>query len=356
LGADSLDRLKLATALGEAIHLARAGLSDSLLARPTLGEWTETAARSLAQFDAELTFRTSGSSGEPKWCVHALAELEAEIDVFAPLFADRRRILAAVPSHHIYGFLFTILLAVRLGLPVVDVRPVSPAGLAALLLSDDLVVGHPAFWAGFARAVPGLVGGIRGTTSTAPCPPELSRALAAAGLSELVEIYGSSETAGLGWRTDPAAPYELLPYWRRGPSERELIRRERAGTERLVTVPDRLSWHDERHVVPVGREDVAVQVGGYNVFPERVRDVLVEHPAVADAAVRLMRPDEGDRLKAFIVPRDVAADAVDLRAELQQWLGGRLAAAERPRAFAFGRVLPTGPLGKLVDWPAGDPD
>jgi long-chain acyl-CoA synthetase len=33
-----------------------------------------------------------------------------------------------------------------------------------------------------------------------------------------------------------------------------------------------------------------VQVGGVNVFPERVRQVLLEHPLVVDAAVRLMRP------------------------------------------------------------------
>ncbi len=63
LGADSLERLKLATALAEAAHLHHAGIDDSLLASPTVGDWTTAVARGLERFSAELTFRTSGSTG-----------------------------------------------------------------------------------------------------------------------------------------------------------------------------------------------------------------------------------------------------------------------------------------------------
>ena len=95
-----------------------------------------------------------------------------------------------------------------------------------------------------------------------------------------------------------------------------------------------------------------MQVGGTNVFPARVRSVLLAHPLVADAAVRLMAPAEGTRLKAFIVPRD-GADKATLPAELERWVQQRLSAPERPRAFSFGAALPVNAQGKGCDWGMG---
>jgi 4-coumarate--CoA ligase (photoactive yellow protein activation family) len=356
LGADSLERLQLATAFAEAIHLHRSGIDDSLVARATIGEWVEVAAAALDVFSAELTFRTSGSMGRPKWCVHALADLLAEVDVLAGLFGDRRRLFSAVPSHHIYGFLFTILLAQRLGAEVLDVRGHAPSRLAGLARPGDLVVGYPDYWRAFVRAVPRLSPGAVGVTSTAPCPPDTAAAVVASGIDRLVEIYGSSETAGIGWRDDPVADFELFPYWRAGDGEAELLRVLPDGAHRRVAVPDCLVWSDDRHVRPSGRIEGAVQVGGINVFPERVSAMLLTHPGVAAAAVRLMRPDEGERLKAFVVPRDPAADAGALGDELWEWIDARLTAPERPKSIVFGRRLPTGDLGKSADWPIAPDD
>jgi acyl-CoA synthetase (AMP-forming)/AMP-acid ligase II len=39
-----------------------------------------------------------------------------------------------------------------------------------------------------------------------------------------------------------------------------------------------------------------VQVVGVNVFPERVRQVLLAHPHVKETAVQRMTPEEGDCL------------------------------------------------------------
>jgi long-chain acyl-CoA synthetase len=61
-----------------------------------------------------------------------------------------------------------------------------------------------------------------------------------------------------------------------------------------------------------GRAEGAVQVGGVNVFPDVVGRVLTAHSGVAQAAVRLMRPEEGTRLKAFVVPQPQADRAASL--------------------------------------------
>lgn len=365
LGADSLDMMGLATAVETMFHLHRAAPSPDdpagapLLARAGLDDWLRAIAAGLERDASLVTFRTSGSSGTPKPCTHALSLLWQETGVLAGLFPGRRRVVALVPAHHIYGFLFTVLLPRRLGLAAadtIDLRGHGPAALARLLRPGDLVVGHPDAWRAFAAGAPGpgqggLPPDVMGATSTAPCPPEVARAVLAAGVARLVQVYGSSETAGVGWRDDPDGDYALFPYWSRVAQEDRLARPGRDG--RLLPYPlqDRLAWSAPGRFRPSGRIDAAVQVGGVNVFAAYVADVLRLHPAVGDASVRLMRADEGRRLKAFVVPRGgVPADTGALRAALQAWMGERLSAPECPAAYSFGAALPRQASGKAADW------
>jgi long-chain acyl-CoA synthetase len=358
LGADSLEVMHLATALAEAIHLHRSGMEDNLLARRTLGDWVDLAEAGLDQFSAALTFRTSGSSGVPKPCVHTLASLLQETGELGKLFAGRRRILVAVPSHHIYGFLFSVLLPEQLGLAagdVVDLRASSPASLPAMLREGDLVVAHPDYWQAVARGAGPLPPGAIGVSSTAPCPDAVSEAVTAAGLQALFQVYGSSESGGIGWRAHHRDPYRLFPFWQRADDgDVNLVRTMPDGARQGLYSQDAIEWLDADTFRVGARVDAAVQVGGVNVFPARVARLLAEHPMVADAAVRLMRPDEGIRLKAFVVPVPAVTDTAQLARELDAWAAQTLAAAERPKAFSFGAQLPRGAGGKQCDWLIGD--
>jgi 4-coumarate--CoA ligase (photoactive yellow protein activation family) len=255
-----------------------------------------------------------------------------------------------VPCHHIYGFLFTVLLPRHSGIAeddVIDARASSASAIAHRLRAGDLVVGHPEFWRAFVRSGARAPEGVAGTTSTAPCPDALADEVHDAGIAPLLQVYGASETAGLAWRGAAARPFDLMPFWRRDGSD--LIRTAADGSERRVTAPDRLSWIGEREFHVLERTDGAVQVGGTNVFPAHVRAVLLQHPEVHDAAVRLMRPDEGTRLKAFVVPRDGRAGP-ELERSLRAWIDSRLSPAERPRALRFGPSLPVSETGKSADW------
>ena len=169
---DHPERPRLAAALSEALYLHEGGVDERLLARSTFGEWCDIASESLGRLSATLTFRTSGSTGMPRPCPHPLARLKQEVETLSGLLSGIRRVLTAVPCHHIYGFLFTILLPRRLGdLPVLDVRGHSPGALTRLAQQGDLVIGHPFFWAAVARAaLSGWPPGVTGVTSTALCP------------------------------------------------------------------------------------------------------------------------------------------------------------------------------------------
>ena len=351
LGFDSLERLQLAAALSEALHMHRSGVADYLLAQPRFGAWCHIARASLDHYSEAMTLRTSGSSGTPKAVVHRLADLEQEVCALTGILAHpAKRILSAVPRHHVYGFLFTVLLPCALGgVPVLDMRPHSPAAVATLAMPGDLVVAFPNYWAAAVRAASdGWPVGVTGVTSTAPMSGETAAALARAGLRRLVQIHGSTETAGLGWRDDPDVPYALLPTWERLDGH---LRRVRSDSDKVnVSPPDQLAWSDDRHYRVVGRADGAVQVAGVNVFSAHVAAVLGEHPGVAEVAVRLMKPAEGGRLKAYVVPRGKVNQQA-LLAELQTLARNRLVTPEQPRAYTFGPALPRDSMGKAADWP-----
>lgn len=350
IACDSLELMSLATALAEAVDLYRAGVEDYLLARRTLAQWVEIVAAGLERCSGRLAFRTSGSTGTPKTVYHALARLLEEVEALAAIFPGRRRILSAVPAHHIYGFLFTALLPQKLGASVVDVRNHSPAGVRGRLREGDLLVAHPAFWDLFVRTGDTAPADVFGSTSTAPCSSETSRLVVASGLSRLVEIYGCSEASGIGWREAPDVSFQLFAHWQRGLDTASLLHKSEDGETTTAQIPDRLAWTSERQFRVDGRRDAAVQVGGINVFPNAVRAKLLKHPDVCDAAVRLMRPAEGARLKAFVVPNDLTRDLKELRRDLTAWCDNHFSIPERPKAFSFGPTLPSNVLGKPADW------
>jgi long-chain acyl-CoA synthetase len=352
LGLDSLELLAVASGLNETLHLHESGIEDLLLVRRTIGDWVNLAAEGLDHFSERLTFRTSGSSGRSKPCTHELSHLQQEVAYLSSLLAGRNRVITVVPAHHIYGFLFTVLLPDRLSCgTAVDLRDATPQALPQRLRAGDLLVSHPAHWAMVARHVSALPAGVVGVTSTAPCPDELTHQLASIGLQRLLQVYGSSETAGIGWRDAPGLAYTLMPYWQRDAADEAAMSRLALNGSRITyALQDRVVWLSARSFSVGARLDAAVQVGGMNVFPERVRQVLLAHPAVREAAVRLMAAHEGQRLKAFVVPEE-GVDLTTLRETLGSWLVERLSAPEQPKAFTFGTSLPVNESGKASDWP-----
>ncbi|MGK5015026.1 AMP-binding protein [Janthinobacterium sp. HLS12-2] len=355
LGIDSLERYTLATALSACLHLHESGADQALLGCTTLEQWIACASNGLDQYSAALSFTSSGSSGVPKSCPHNLDMLWQEACFFAAQLAPARRVLYTVPAHHIYGFLFSVLLPLACG-PVraslVDARNMLPMELIAQATDGDVIIGYPELWSAVARHAPIWPSGVTGVTSTAPCPPDLALQLTASGLS-LVEVYGSSESAGVGWRTDARRPYVLLPHWRRSASGDTLVRQAPDGTELRCDCPDQIDWQGENAFVPVGRRDQAVQVGGKNVYPAQVAEVLKRHHGVSEAHVRLMRADEGQRLKAFVVAAHFGGSE-RLPDQLASWVRERLPPAARPVSFTVGAALPVNRQGKPSDWIISD--
>ncbi|HLY34710.1 MAG TPA: acyl-CoA synthetase [Jatrophihabitantaceae bacterium] len=114
----------------------------------------------------------------------------------------------------------------------------------------------------------------------------------------------------------------------------------------LLSTGDVGHFDDDGLLFIDGRDDDMIVSGGENVFPAEVEGLLVEHPAVADAAV-IGVPDEefGQRLKAFVVVRDgydIDPDAI------REHVRVNLARHKVPRDVEFMAELPRNATGKLL--------
>lgn len=349
LSFDSMELLAAAGLVNEFFHLHESGVEDYLLRRRRVGEWAEIVEHALMEGVTSVTFRTSGTTGSPKLVTHSWESLLREGEFLAELFVCRKRLLSTVPAHHIYGFLFAALLPEHLDVRVTPLPWERLGELSELLEHRDLVISHPALWQYLRRSVGEWPSSIWGVSSTAPMPAELHQGLHEDGIDRLIEIYGSTETGGVGFRERPGEPFTLFPYYRRSSEGAHLERQlpDGEGWEE-VELMDQLQWEDDRRFFPVGRKDRVVQVGGENVHLSRVEAIIREHPGVAEALVRLDSLGPDGRLKAFVVPlRGAHIDT----AILEQHCRERLRPVERPRSFSFGEALPRNPLGKVVDWP-----
>lgn len=96
----------------------------------------------------------------------------------------------------------------------------------------------------------------------------------------------------------------------------------------------------------VDRKKDMIVAAGYKVWPREVEDVLLEHPAVREAAV-VGIPDDyrGETVKAFVSLRPGAQCSPD---ELIAFCKQRMAAYKYPRSVEVLEELPKTPTGKLL--------
>ena len=106
-------------------------------------------------------------------------------------------------------------------------------------------------------------------------------------------------------------------------------------------------WLDDAGFLFVeGRLDDVIVRGGENLSPGEIEDVLVTHPAVAEAGV-IGVPDEewGETVGAAVVlKRGAEATASDL----QGWVRARLRSSRTPTVIEFRTELPYNETGKLL--------
>jgi len=98
----------------------------------------------------------------------------------------------------------------------------------------------------------------------------------------------------------------------------------------------------------VGRADDVILSSGYRIGPFEVESALLEHPAVAEAAV-IAAPDEvrGEIVKAFVILKEDFEPSDELTREIQDHVKQVTAPYKYPRAIEYVKTLPKTVSGKI---------
>ena len=139
-------------------------------------------------------------------------------------------------------------------------------------------------------------------------------------------------------------PQVMKGYWNRT-GETEAVFRTIEGRRYFLT-GDIGHVDEEGYILITDRKKDMILVGGFNVYPREVEDVLFMHPKVALAAVvGAPDPKSGEMVKAYVQlkPGESATDQ-----ELLDFCREHLAGYKRPRVIEFRETLPVSNVGKVL--------
>ncbi len=137
-------------------------------------------------------------------------------------------------------------------------------------------------------------------------------------------------------------PQVMKGYWNRPEETAQTLR------DGWLYTGDIASMDEDGYFRIVDRKKELVIVGGFNVYPREVEEVLYQHPKVLEAAVvGVKHPLRGEMVKAFVVLKE-GEHATET--ELISFCRERLASYKVPREITFVKELPKTPAGKVLKW------
>jgi acetyl-CoA synthetase len=106
---------------------------------------------------------------------------------------------------------------------------------------------------------------------------------------------------------------------------------------------------EEGYFVILGRVDDVLNVAGHRIGTMEVESALVEHPAVAEAAVVGKAHEmKGQAIAAFVTLREGRTPSPALRDELREFVAQKIGALARPDDILFSADLPKTRSGKIM--------
>ena len=341
--------------------------------------------------DTALVIYSSGTTGRPKGVLLDQRALVNHIANLAPSlpFGEGDANLVAMPLFHVGGIAYAFF-GIRAGVPTFLTRePEAATLIAALRAGATHAFFVPPVMARFLDAgetATSAVSSLRYLIyGAAPMPlPLLQRALAAWPEVNFVQVYGQTELCGAVTalssddHRDPGQPKLLVSagkampgteiqivdpatgdllgsgqpgeIWARSNQAMSGYLNRPEATAETITANGWLRTGDigrldaEHYLYIEDRLKDMIITGGENVYGPEVESVLLEHPAVADAAV-IGVPDDfwGESVKAIVV----AAGEVE-PGDIIEFCRRHLAAYKCPRTVDFAPSLPRNASGKIL--------
>jgi acyl-coenzyme A synthetase/AMP-(fatty) acid ligase len=358
-------------------ELEGAGPDCTVLTIPDEALYAEAAAPPPIELDDEdpclITF-TSGTSGEPKAVVHAQRYLAGQ-HVQSEHWLDARdgELVWCTAASGWSKSARNVFIApwIRGAAALLHDARFDPHERLEVLAREPVAVlcMAPTEYRVIAkRAEPRRVGGLRGLVAAGEAlNPEVLRAWHEATGLWIRDGYGQTETGQLtgmplGIEARPGSMGRPLPGMKLWIDDGELCLdpatvptffRGYIGTDEpaprdVWRTGDRVAEDEDGFLHFEGRTDDVIISAGYRIGPFEVESALVEHDAVAEAAVVAAPDDErGAVVRAVVVLRDGYAASDGLARELQDHVKAQTAPYKYPRIVDFAPELPKTPSGKI---------
>ena len=337
--------------------------------------------------DLAVLMFTSGTAGAPRAAMlthgNLMANLEQVQAAGARQQSEDEVVFGLLPMFHIFGLNVMLDLSLLAGSSVLLIERFDPSSAVEAIERHKVTVvsGPPTMWSALAALgdVSSSMRSVRlAVSGAARLAPEVVAAVRANLGLELSEGYGLTETApvvtsatgtdaptgsigpvlgGIEMRLVDADGTDALvgdsgEIWVRGPNVFKGYWNDPVATAAALT-PD--GWlrtgdigvvDDDGFVFLVDRVKDLIIVSGFNVYPAEVEEVLIEHPAIAQAAVvGVPHPHTGEAVKAYVVLEPtVSADEDDIIT----FCTDRLARYKCPSKILFVAELPHNLSGKLL--------
>jgi long-chain acyl-CoA synthetase len=321
----------------------------------------------------QYTGGTTGKSKGVNLTHRAIATNVAQREALLPTKPDSERILCAMPLFHSYGMAMGLFLAANCRGALVILERYRPEEVLRTVQTERITIfpgsptiftgllGHPDFprtdWSSVHTCYSG----------SAPLPAETLRRWESAVGAPVYEGYGQTEAGPVlsfnsinkrksGSVGVPVPDTEIRivegEVVARGPQIMQGYRNRPQETAEALRdgwlhTGDMGELDADGYLYIRGRKKDMVIVGGYNVYPREVEEVLASHPAVAEAAV-VGGPDayRGECLHAYVSLRKNVTEA-----ELLSYCGERLAKYKIPVTLEVLDALPKTSVGKLDKLP-----
>ncbi len=317
--------------------------------------------------EVRIEFQTSGSTGQPKCVLKYFAQLRNEVHTLEKQWGGpigHAITIGTVPHHHLYGLLFRILWPLLTGRPFFSNLCLHPGVLrTALPRVQKVIVSSPAFLSridDFSDLPPAAeIAAV--FSSGAPMPDVTARKFIDDLGRPIIEIYGSTETGGIAWRSG-ALPNKQRR-WQAFPGVLLELREEPAGKRLWVRSPctwqaEWMATGDLADLDPDGglelhgRADDVIKIADKRISLEEIRSYLATHALVSDARLVLI-PGRRPLIGAVVILKPAGRNMLAAHGKktvcekMRAWLRNRYEPIMIPKKWRFIDAFPDTDMGKL---------